>query len=88
MHQPIAFTKMTGSGNDFVVIDNRDEIIAASDVTTFTLAVCRRALGLGADGVLLIDHPTRDDTHFQWTYINADGSPGDMCGNGAMCGAR
>ncbi|HYI25749.1 MAG TPA: diaminopimelate epimerase [Thermomicrobiales bacterium] len=87
-HRSIPFTKMTGSGNDFVLVDNRDGILDDSDVVPFTRAVCRRGLGLGADGVLLIDHPTRADTHFRWTYINADGSPGEMCGNGAMCGAR
>ena len=88
MHHRVPFTKMTGSGNDFVVIDNRDGLLAPAEVDAFTRAVCRRALGLGADGVLLIGHPTREDTHFAWTYINADGSPGAMCGNGSMCGAR
>lgn len=88
MLRPIPFTKMTGSGNDFVLVDNRDGTLATDEVVPFTRAVCRRALGLGADGVLLIDHPAQAGTHFRWIYINADGSRGAMCGNGAMCGAR
>ncbi len=84
----IPFTKMSGSGNDFVVIDNRDGILAGDAIAPFTRAVCRRGLGLGADGVILIELPTRPDVDFRWRYLNADGSVGEMCGNGAMCGAR
>lgn len=80
----IAFTKMHGSGNDFIVIDHRDGGIA--DIAAFARLVCRRRIGVGADGLVLIE--SDQDTHFSWRYINADGSDGDMCGNGAMCGAR
>ena len=45
---------MTGSGNDFVVIDNRTGLIATADLPAFSRAICRRGLGLGADGVVLI----------------------------------
>lgn len=84
----IAFTKMSGSGNDFVVIDHRQPVLAADDIAGFTRAVCRRRLSVGADGVILIEQPVQPGTHFRWRYINADGSDGDMCGNGAMCAAR
>jgi len=79
---------MSGSGNDFVVIDHRERRLAEDDIASFARAVCRRGLGLGADGVILIELPTRSDVDFRWRYLNADGSVGEMCGNGAMCGAR
>ncbi|MEJ7900873.1 MAG: diaminopimelate epimerase [Thermomicrobiales bacterium] len=84
----IPFTKMSGSGNDFVVIDHRERRLAEDEIASFARAVCRRGLGLGADGVILIELPTRSDVDFRWRYFNADGSVGEMCGNGAMCGAR
>ena len=84
---------MSGSGNDFVVVDNRSGIVAPGAMADFARRVCQRRVSIGADGVVLIDHPTpptpgEPDAHFRWTYINADGSEGEMCGNGAMCGAR
>jgi diaminopimelate epimerase len=88
VNQPIPFTKMSGSGNDFVVIDHRQPLIAEADIAGFTRAVCRRRLGIGADGLILIEHTPRPDVDFRWRYFNADGSLGEMCGNGAMCGAR
>jgi diaminopimelate epimerase len=83
----IPFTKMHGSGNDFVVVDNRDGVIPPEHVASFARAICRPHLGLGADGVVLIDDAS-DEVDFIWRYINADGTDGDLCGNGAMCGAR
>jgi len=85
----IAFTKMSGSGNDFVVVDNRSGVLPG-DLATFARGVCRRGQSLGADGVVILD-VTQDPlagVDFRWTYLNADGSEGEMCGNGAMCGAR
>lgn len=84
----IPFWKMSGSGNDFVVIDNRAGHIAQRDASAFTKAVCRHRVSVGADGVVLIDATDEPEVDFQWRYINADGSDGEMCGNGAMCGAR
>jgi len=85
---PIAFWKMSGSGNDFVVIDNRSGAVAPADAAAFTRAVCRQHLSVGADGVVLIEPSDEAGVDFRWRYINADGSDGEMCGNGAMCGAR
>ncbi|HYH11171.1 MAG TPA: diaminopimelate epimerase [Thermomicrobiales bacterium] len=82
------FAKMTGSGNDFVVIDNREPLLPNDAIPDFVRAVCRRGVAIGADGVVLIEACDRDDVDFHWRYINADGSDGEMCGNGAMCGAR
>ncbi len=85
----IPFTKMTGSGNDFVVIDHRAPLFDPGEVAEFARAVCRRGLAIGADGVVLIeDAGDNDGIDFRWRYVNADGSEGEMCGNGAMCGAR
>ncbi len=84
----IPFTKMTGSGNDFVVIDHRAPLFDPGEVAAFARAVCRRGIEIGADGVVLIEDAGEDDVDFRWRYINADGTDGEMCGNGAMCGAR
>jgi len=85
---PIDFMKLHGSGNDFVVIDNRRGILAESRLSEFSELVSRRARSIGADGVVLIENTIEPDTDFRWRYFNADGSEGEMCGNGAMCGAR
>ena len=81
----IPFTKMTGAGNDFVVIDNRKNVIHG-DIEAFTLRVCDRRFGVGADGLLLLQPSKQAD--FQMRYLNADGSTGSMCGNGGRCIAR
>jgi diaminopimelate epimerase len=87
--QPVPFAKMNGSGNDFIVIDNRAGVVDADVLPEFTRAVCRRGLGEGADGVVTIEMPAAGSgVDFRWRYINADGTDGEMCGNGAMCGAR
>lgn len=77
----ISFTKMSGAGNDFVVVDNRDGII--TDPTLFSIKVCDRKFGIGADGVLLLENSKIAD--FQMKYYNADGSNAGMCGNGGRC---
>lgn len=85
-NNPIPFEKMHGSGNDFIVIRERDLNLQGAELSEFVMAVCRRGVSIGADGVILIGES--DDADFSWHYINADGSDGDMCGNGAMVGAR
>ncbi len=86
--EPIDFMKLHGSGNDFVVIDNRRRLLSENELRAFSALVCRRARSVGADGVVLIEPAVAPDTDFRWRYFNADGSEGEMCGNGAMCGAR
>lgn len=83
---PIPFFKMTGSGNDFIVIDNRSRQIAAAQGPHLTRLACRRKLSLGADGLILIEDDPEVD--FMWRFFNADGSEAEMCGNGARCAAR
>ncbi|MEZ4496048.1 MAG: hypothetical protein R2845_04545 [Thermomicrobiales bacterium] len=85
----VPFMKMSGSGNDFVVIDNRSGRLEPDDIPEFVRAVCRRRLSIGADGVVFIERPDPEaNVDFRFHYVNADGTRGEMCGNGAMCGAR
>jgi diaminopimelate epimerase len=85
----IPFWKMSGCGNDFVVIDNRAGIVSAAAAGALTKAVCRHRVSVGADGVVLIQTAGPDSgADFDWRYINADGNDGEFCGNGSVCGAR
>ncbi|MEZ4531389.1 MAG: diaminopimelate epimerase [Thermomicrobiales bacterium] len=85
---PIEFMKLHGSGNDFVVIDNRSAVVPERELHRFSTLVTRRATSIGADGVVFIEPASEPGADFLWRYFNADGSEGEMCGNGAMCGAR
>ncbi|TNF45259.1 diaminopimelate epimerase [bacterium] len=86
MKYPIYFTKMSGTGNDFILIDNRSGIIAEEDMAGIAVDACRRRQSVGADGLILIqDDPDMD---FSWRFFNSDGSQPEMCGNGARCAAR
>jgi len=80
----IDFLKMSGAGNDFVVIDNRRGTVM--EPAQFARVVCDRRRGVGADGLLLLENSKRSD--FQMKYYNADGSYGGMCGNGGRCISR
>lgn len=82
----IEFYKMSGSGNDFIVIDNRDLSLDVGDIGDFVRKVCRRKLSVGADGLFLIEPSDRAD--FKWQFYNSDGSMAEMCGNGSRCVAR
>jgi diaminopimelate epimerase len=86
MWQNIPFWKMTGSGNDFIVIDNRTGLVDSDRCQDLVRLACRRKLSVGADGLILIENDSEVD--FQWRFFNADGSEAEMCGNGARCAAR
>ena len=81
----IDFFKMSGSGNDFILIDNRDQGLPVDDIQEFVKTVCTRKVSVGADGLILIEKSDRVD--FRWRFFNADGSEVDMCGNGGRCAA-
>ena len=83
---PIPFVKMSGTGNDFIIIDHRKPLIAPEAMAEFARLVCRRRFSAGADGLILIEDSTEAD--FKWLFFNADGSMAEMCGNGARCAAR
>jgi diaminopimelate epimerase len=82
----IEFYKMSGSGNDFVIIDNHDLSLKLSDLPAFARKVCERKISVGADGLLLIEPSKTVD--FKWQFFNSDGSIAEMCGNAARCVAR
>ena len=83
----LSFVKMSGAGNDFVVADNRDGSIAEAGKARLARRACRRKLGIGADGLILIERDGRRDADYVMRYFNADGSEGELCGNGIRCAA-
>jgi len=83
---PIAFEKMSGTGNDFIIIDNRTAGIPLEEQAELARRICRRMFSVGADGLILIEESALAD--FAWNFYNADGSVAEMCGNGSRCAAR
>lgn len=82
----IPFNKMQGSGNDFILIDNRRNILKGLNLKDLAVKVCDRHYSVGADGLIMIVPSKKAD--FKWRFFNADGSEADMCGNGSRCAAR
>jgi diaminopimelate epimerase len=74
------FFKLQATGNDFIVLDNRHSNIPHQDATQWC-QLCTHHLGIGADGVLLLERSDQFDFHMR--YLNSDGHPATMCGNGA-----
>lgn len=83
--KPLSFTKIQATGNDFVVIDNREGRFTLNEMIQLTPALCDRKFGVGADGSLFLCASSMYD--FEMIYRNADGSDAGMCGNGgrALC---
>ena len=84
--EPITFIKMSGSGNDFIIVDNREKVVKDDYLPGFISRICRRKMSVGADGFILIEPSDKAD--FKWRFFNSDGSKAEMCGNGARCAAR
>ncbi|MBL7181296.1 MAG: diaminopimelate epimerase, partial [Desulfobacterales bacterium] len=70
--EPITFFKMSGSGNDFIIIDNRNKVVEQTDLSKFVAKVCRRKMSVGADGFILVENT--DSADFKWRFFNSDGS--------------
>jgi len=84
--EPITFFKMSGSGNDFIIVDNREKAVKDNDLPGLIQGICRRKISVGADGFILIEPSDKAD--FKWRFFNSDGSKAEMCGNGARCVSR
>ena len=82
----IPFYKMQGSGNDFILIDNRKGVLKGMNLKNLAVIVCHRNYSVGADGLIVIVPSKKAD--FKWRFFNADGSEAEMCGNGSRCAAR
>jgi len=82
----LEFTKMHGTGNDFVVINNirQNVLLSAAQIRH----IADRHFGVGCDQLLLVEAAQREDAEFRYRIFNADGGEVDQCGNGARCFAR
>lgn len=85
----LAFLKMHGCGNDFIVIDDATESLAWAQLSQLAQRYCDRRFGIGADGLIAVGHPAPGNADTTWDYemryVNADGSRAEMCGNGIRC---
>ena len=77
----LQFHKYQGTGNDFVMIDNRNRVFDRNNLKAVE-QLCDRRFGIGGDGVILIDND--ESTDFEMVYFNPDGSQ-SLCGNGSRC---
>jgi diaminopimelate epimerase len=82
----INFSKLTAAGNDFVLIDNRNDIIPKENYQFLAKKLCDRKYSIGADGLILLENSENKD--FKMKYLNSDGSHACMCGNGGRSVAR
>lgn len=82
------FYKLTGSGNDFVFVDAREEPAGVLEQPSVIDALCARGTGVGADGIVFVEPPTLRTQRFSIRYLNRDGSLAELCGNASLCSVR
>lgn len=78
------FYKMTGAGNDFVMLDNRDLSLSPILEKDTIAMLCDRRFGIGGDGLIAVE-PAQGEGDYRMRYYNSDGGEAEMCGNGARC---
>ena len=91
----ISYTKYNSCGNDFIIVDNRQNIFVRSKLVDFVnesqsyiKKICDRQHGIGADGFILLEDPNNKKNSYKMTYYNSDGLVSTFCGNGSMCCAN
>ena len=80
------FFKMSGSGNDFIMVDATHEAPGPLAVAETIRRLCARGTGVGADGIVFLEPSSSAD--FRMTYLNSDGSRAELCGNASLCSSR
>lgn len=84
----LEFWKLSGAGNDFIVINNMDGKLPEEGRAEVFARWCRRGTDIGSDGVLVLEPSQKPGVHFRMRYYNADGGEAETCGNGSRCIAR
>lgn len=83
----LPFEKMHGTGNDFILVEQR-HLPRGVDNKLLAKLVCDRHFSVGADGLIIVDFSPSKEADFKWDYYNSDGSEAEMCGNGMRCFAK
>lgn len=81
------FWKMSGAGNDFIIIDNQGAAFEEAALRVLARKLCHRRFGIGADGLMVVEKP-RQGGDYAMRFFNSDGTSAEMCGNGARCICR